>query len=115
MPYKDAQKEKEYKILWNKRHYKENRELEKKRIFGRRDRIVVWMREYKSKLSCEICGENTPACLDFHHRDGRTKDISIAMFRQKGWGIDHIKSEMAKCIVICANCHRKVHAGLISL
>jgi hypothetical protein len=54
------------------------------------------MREYKSKLTCVKCGEATTACLDFHHRDGKTKDISIAMFRQKGWGIEHIKREMEK-------------------
>lgn len=115
MPYKDPQKAKEYKTLWNKRYYIEHQELEKKRIFGRRDKIVEWMREYKSKLTCVKCGEATTACLDFHHRDGKTKDISIAMFRQKGWGIEHIKREMEKCVVICANCHRKLHAGLLSL
>jgi hypothetical protein len=115
MPYKDPQKEKEYKTLWNKRHYKEHVEEEKKRIFARRDAIAKWYKEYKSKLKCEICGENSTVCLDFHHRDRKTKDLSVANFRQRGWSAERIKTELDKCIVVCSNCHRKIHAGIIKI
>ncbi|HSW89297.1 MAG TPA: hypothetical protein VLH19_00290 [Patescibacteria group bacterium] len=115
MPYSDPKREKEYKTLWNKRHYKEHTEEEKRRIWGRRDKIAAWLKEYRSTLSCEICGESTTACLDFHHRNKETKIISVSMFWQKGWGIERIKTEIDKCIVVCANCHRKIHAGLIKI
>lgn len=57
---------------------------------------------------CIRCGEKDPACLDFHHRDGgTTKDGDIATLRRFGWA--RLRAEIAKCDVLCANCHRKHH------
>lgn len=73
------------------------------------------IREIKSLLVCELCGENTIECLDFHHRDPDQKERSIANAANRGWSVERIQKEMAKCSVLCANCHRKLHAGLVSL
>lgn len=115
MPYADPLKKKEYKTLWNKKYYKENTEKEKKRIFGRRDDLVKWLKEYKSRLSCVICGENTPICLDFHHKDKDTKEFTLGGIRRHGWGLEKMKKEIEKCIVLCSNCHKKIHAGLVKI
>ena len=46
------------------------------------------------------------ACLDFHHL--RDKEFNIAN-EIKNLSIDNLKKEIDKCIVLCANCHRKLH------
>ena len=59
---------------------------------------------------CIRCGETHPACLDFHHRDGKTtKEGNIAEIRRFSYA--RIYAEIAKCDVLCANCHRKHHWG----
>lgn len=62
--------------------------------------------------SCENCGyDNYLGALEFHHKDPNEKDFAIA---EKGltrsWEL--IKSEIEKCILLCSNCHREIHAGL---
>lgn len=96
-----------------------NRHQEKKqhnlqRIYGRRKRIAEWFHELKSKLRCERCGENHPACLQFHHKDVSQKDIEISTAAHAGWSLASIQEEIAKCEVLCANCHFKEHAALSS-
>ncbi|MEK7497409.1 MAG: hypothetical protein AAB656_00635 [Patescibacteria group bacterium] len=115
MPYADRQKALEYKRLWNKKYYKENTVLEKKRIFKRRRDLAIWLADYKSRLQCKSCGEKTAVCLDFHHIDISSKDRSLSLSIKWGWGKDRIMKEIGKCVVLCSNCHRKLHAGLIKL
>jgi len=71
---------------------------------------AAWFAELKSQLVCARCGENHPACLVFHHRDPMTKEIAIAVAIRRSWGRKRILAELAKCEVLCANCHAKHHA-----
>lgn len=52
-----------------------------------------------------------PQVFEFHHWDARDKDFGIAT---KGitrpW--EKIVAELDKCVMLCANCHREVHAGI---
>ena len=61
-------------------------------------------------ITCKYCGENHPAVLQFHHRDPREKefDVSAFVYHQKG-GPAKLEAEIAKCDVLCANCHLKHH------
>jgi hypothetical protein len=62
--------------------------------------------EFKSTCFCSECGENNPACLDFHHVDPTTKKNLISQI----WTCSKVlQEELEKCIVLCANCHRKHH------
>jgi hypothetical protein len=63
----------------------------------------------KSGLKCKECGEAHPACLDFHHEDPAEKDLAIASAISKGWSIRRLEAEVAKCRVLCSNCHRRHH------
>ena len=57
---------------------------------------------------CIRCGEQDPACLDFHHRNGKDDKLGdIGTFRK--FGKARLLAEIAKCDVLCANCHRKFH------
>ncbi len=68
---------------------------------------------YKRFCGCRLCSENEPVCLDLHHIDPNEKDKEVSVLvsstRLK------IKEEMRKCVVLCSNCHRKLHAGLLSI
>ena len=46
-----------------------------------------------------------PECMDFDHRDGEVKTATISQLI--GHGLDRILAEIAKCDLICANCHRR--------
>lgn len=67
--------------------------------------------EYKKGLKCQECGENHPACLVFHHRNPKEKVFTIGC-SAPGYSIKKTMSEIAKCDVFCANCHKKLHYDL---
>lgn len=96
---------KEYGKQW----YEKNKEkrVAQIRAYQRRERDKL--QEYKSTLSCQDCGESDPVCLDFHHLDSKTKEYDVSRMT---WGtpFEKIKKEIEKCIVLCANCHRKRHS-----
>lgn len=60
---------------------------------------------------CCLCPEKDPCCLDFHHRDEEQKRFTISLKWGNGTGWEKIAREMKRCVVLCANCHRKDHAG----
>lgn len=66
--------------------------------------------EYKGG-SCSRCGYNKCiGALEFHHLDPLIKDANWDKIRLWSW--DRIKSELDKCILVCANCHREIHSPL---
>jgi len=68
---------------------------------------------YKIQRGCKICGEKShPSVLEMHHPDPTVKENNPSQLRTswKRW-----LSEAEKCIILCANCHRKVHAGIVSI
>lgn len=62
---------------------------------------------------CKACGlVDDPCIYDFHHL--RDKEYTLgSMFSNKPWSL--IETELSKCVLLCALCHRKVHKGLIKL
>jgi transcription elongation factor Elf1 len=89
--------------------YLRNKGIVKKRTIQRRKEIKVWLNDYKSKLTCISCPENHISCTDFHHKDPSKKDMGISKVADMGWGIKRILTELKKCVLICSNCHRKLH------
>ena len=72
-----------------------------------------WFFLYKKTLQCLQCGFNDhPAALDFHHRDPATKMYSVGQMWVTAKSIEAMKEEIAKCDVLCANCHRILHHSL---
>ena len=62
--------------------------------------------QYKVGKACS-CGESHPACLDFHHRNRETKLFAISS--KESVSAARVMAEIAKCDLICSNCHRKLH------
>jgi hypothetical protein len=75
----------------------------------RRAELQQWWRELKATMQCRRCGERAPECLHFHHRDASQKEISLGDVSRRGWKKERILAEVAKCEVLCANCHMKHH------
>ena len=59
---------------------------------------------------CAKCGYKTDnSALEFHHVDASSKEFNISKYALgKPW--EEIKTELNKCILLCANCHREVHS-----
>lgn len=67
--------------------------------------------EYKGG-GCQHCGySKCSAALEFHHTDPMQKDFGIA---ENGHTMSEakMKSELDKCVMLCANCHREEHVRL---
>lgn len=115
MPYKDYEKGLAHNREYNRRYYHEHEDRRRylvQKALKRKKEIRDWFKSYKKTLSCSVCGENHPACLDFHHKDndGRSNWLSLAASR--GWSKKRILKEIDKCSVLCANCHRKLHSDV---
>ena len=61
---------------------------------------------------CQICGYNKCVqALDLHHINPEEKDRVISgNLLNNAW--TKVCNELKKCILVCANCHREIHAGL---
>jgi hypothetical protein len=81
-------------------------ENERVRIRDRRHRNRALLLEYLLAHPCVDCGQRDPVVLDFDHRDPRMKRAEIAkLAARQTW--ETVLSEIAKCDVRCASCHRK--------
>jgi hypothetical protein len=86
----------------------------------RAQRVAERRRRVKAELvaeaggHCAVCGYNRCiAALSFHHLDPAEKSFGVA----RGGvtlGIARMREEARKCVLLCANCHAEVEAGLIS-
>ena len=85
MPYKDVG----VRNAWFRTRYKKTR---------------LFVQEYKVKQGCKDCGYNTcHAALEFDHIDNTNKTINVS--KLVGSSIRAVMKEIAKCEVVCSNCH----------
>lgn len=77
---------------------------------ARKARAVLYMGG-----TCFTCNLRFPdAALEFHHRESRSKEFGISQTgTPNAW--DKVRAELEKCVMLCANCHREVHAGVRDL
>ena len=69
--------------------------------------------KYKLSRGCDLCGYNRCAkALEWHHKDPKEKigEPSEMRYSRKKY-----MAEITKCSLLCANCHREVESGLISI
>lgn len=107
MPTWNQRNRARYNAAWRK-WYRANSKRKIAWQQRRRDELRAWFRALKSKLQCELCAESTVDCLQFHHRDPSMKDLEVSK-AISGWSRERILAEIAKCTVLCANCHLKLH------
>jgi transposase len=84
----------------------------------RMDAVSKWRRRVKRRLvgmaggCCILCGyREHVAALQFHHLDPSTKAFSIS---REGTtrSFTEVRAEAEKCVLLCANCHAAVEAGV---
>lgn len=75
----------------------------------RRDDLRKIVLRAKWNGMCKECGETHPACLDFHHRNREEKKENVGTMAGKNRSKKALLEEIAKCDLLCANCHRKLH------
>ena len=96
-----------------KRKYADRRESLIKAVAKRRRKIKLIAVDYKGGR-CVICGYSKyPGALDLHHVNGE-KGFGIG---EKGYtrSWEAVKKELDKCVLVCANCHREIEAGITQL
>jgi hypothetical protein len=77
MPIKDQEKRREYQREYMRKWYEQNKAKHISYVRARDKKMLAWLKEYKSSLGCEKCGENHPACLEFHHINPKEKKFSL--------------------------------------
>lgn len=81
-------------------YYQKSREQKKKEARIKQEWLVAYFIDHP----CVDCGESDLLVLEFDHL--RDKEYSISRLIQEG-SMDRLKKEVAKCEVVCANCHRR--------
>lgn len=65
--------------------------------------------ELKSQCACAKCGDTRGYVLDYHHIDPTQKEEKVSRMISNNYTLDKVQSEIKKCVVLCANCHREFH------
>jgi hypothetical protein len=93
-------------------YYMANKEAYLTTIKKRRQSRACKINKIKIELGgCVVCKELTPCCLDFHHPNKDKENEISNLVRKYSW--EAVIQEMKKCILLCANCHRKLHNNII--
>ncbi len=74
---------------------------------SRKEKLNKFIITYLTSHPCIVCGEVDPVVLEFDHRDPNEKEFTIAEGVGKVYSLEKIEIEIAKCDVLCANCHRR--------
>jgi hypothetical protein len=66
----------------------------------------AWMIEIKSNPCVDCGGKFEVCCMDFDHRIGTTKAYNVGSMFAHHYSRELIETELAKCDLVCSNCHR---------
>lgn len=110
MAYKDPNDERARES--RRKHYRDNKEQYYERNRQKTKAMRTWIQEVKSK-PCMDCGVSYPYyVMDFDHRDPSIKtDFIGKVIRRGSWNL--LREEVAKCDVVCSNCHRERTLGTL--
>jgi len=94
--------------IYQKEWYLKNKEKRDAQIKKYdKERIAInrkFICDYLKENPCIDCGESDIIVLEFDHQSDKTMNISEATYR---WGLSRLKDEVKKCVIRCANCHRR--------
>ncbi len=94
--------------VYHHEHYSANKQRYITQARERKRALAIerteWLLTYFDSHPCADCGESDPVVLEFDHR--RDKQFNIgAVLPYRRWS--SVLEEIAKCDVVCANCHRR--------
>lgn len=89
---------------------------------NRSENVKNWRKRTKRLIiesmgdKCQICDyDRCDSALELHHIDPSKKEFSFGGLRASPRSVELIKDELKKCILLCSNCHKEVHAGIVCL
>lgn len=89
--------------------YKKYANIHRKSTIKIRNRNKKFVTDFKQSSKCAYCGINDHRVLAFHHTNPKIKKQKISRLANNHAGLNVIKKEIDKCIVLCCNCHAIVH------
>ncbi len=93
---------------YGREHYLANRTRyireAKRRKQAQLDQRFRFLRDFFKEHPCSDCGERDPCVLEFDHLGDKSFMVSQGV-RDRNW--QSVLDEIAKCEVVCANCHRR--------
>lgn len=95
--------DKEYQKEWYSNNKVKVISKNKKRRKIIKEEIQAFMLQYLEDKACIMCGESDILVLEFDHLED--KNFAISQYSDKG--LQKVKSEILKCQILCANCHRR--------
>ena len=96
----------EHQKAWRQRNPEENRRRNRTNYQMRKERNRAYLRSFLLEHPCEGCGERDPSVLEFDHLDRQAKLKTVSDMALSA-SIAKLMAEVAKCRVLCANCHRR--------
>ncbi len=101
--------EREYQAAWYRKLPVEKKALRREKQLQRRRKLRRRLYMYLLEHPCIDCGESDPVVLEFDHTKARKQaGVSRMMASDRPWA--RIMEEISKCVVRCANCHRRITA-----
>lgn len=96
---------KEHQRKW----FEKNKEVQAERVRNNNHKYIErnarYVFNYLLNHPCIDCGETDPIVLQFDHLDPTTKTTTISICVRRANSLQTLIEEMAKCEVVCANCH----------
>jgi hypothetical protein len=90
---------------YDKKYYSAHAPVERARYKRYQERVRDVIRRLKQSTLCQDCGRSYPYyVMDFDHRDPAEKKFNIGIANK---GLETMLAEIAKCDIVCANCHRE--------
>lgn len=91
---------------YNVEYYWRNRGLELHRVRVRQTGMVELLRDIRRVPCADCAGRFDPHQMDFDHRDPATKSFNVMSGRAMLMSTRKVLAEVAKCDIVCVNCHR---------
>lgn len=86
------------------------------------ENVKNWRKRIKEAIilsmggCCQICRySKCQNALELHHLNPEEKEFSMSFIRSSPKEIKIICEELNKCVLLCSNCHKEIHANLTTL
>lgn len=94
--------------MYMKNHDRE-RKLRNEHCKDMYNKRLIWVRSIKYHYQCRLCRESDIEVLEFHHYNPREKTFNVQDRLHNP--LSPLIKEINKCVILCSNCHLRVHKG----
>ncbi len=110
MAWKDPEKQREA----IRKHYYANKQYYLDKAYKKRDTLRKFVYDLKNNTPCKDCGVQYPHYVtDYDHIEAKGIKLSTVSKLINSGSTKQIEEEIAKCELVCSNCHRvRTHGRL---